>query len=103
MNKIILAAVAAVAFTAGAAQAQTVDRREANQAGRIENGVASGQLTPREAGRDERQQASIKNQEDRMRARDDGRLTGRDRAVLQHRENRASRHIYRTKHNGRVG
>lgn len=103
MNKIILAAVAAVTLTTGVAQAQTVDRREANQAGRIENGVASAQLTPREAGRDERQQASIKNQEDRMRARDDGRLTGRDRAVLQHRENRASRHIYRTKHNGRVG
>ena len=101
-SRMIFAALAAMTMSTGIAQAQTVDRREANQAGRIENGVASGQLTPGEAGRVERQQASIRNQEDRMRARDGGRLTGYDRARLQHRENRASRHIYRAKHNGRV-
>ena len=38
-----------------------------------------------------------------MGARKNGHLTGRDRAILQRREKVASRHIYRPKHNGRVG
>jgi hypothetical protein len=83
------------------AHAQTVDQRHAYQQQRIDRGVASGRLTPGEAAHVERQQASIDRQEDRMRDRNGGDLTGRDRAVLQHRENRASRHIYRAKHNGR--
>ena len=36
-----------------------------------------------------------------MRYRDGGHLSRQDRARLQHRENRASRHIYRAKHNFR--
>lgn len=36
-----------------------------------------------------------------MRANHDGQLSGRDRAILRQRENRASTHIYRAKHNGR--
>ena len=84
-----------------AAQAQTVDQRHADQQRRIDRGVASGRLTPGEAAHVERQQGSIDRQEDRMRYRNGGHLNGRARAVLQHRENRASRHIYRAKHNGR--
>lgn len=99
--KFLVTALAGIGLAAGAAQAQTVDQRHADQAGRIEAGVASGRLTPGEAGRVERQQGSIDAQESRMRARDGGRLTGYDRARLQHRENNASRHIYRAKHNGR--
>ena len=60
-----------------------------------------GQLTPREARRDERQQMRIERTEARMRARHGGHLTWRERARLRHREDRASRHIYRTKHNHR--
>jgi hypothetical protein len=93
-------ALIVLGLAAGTAQAQTVDRRHANQAGRIERGVASGRLTPGEAGRVERQQASIDGQESRMRSRDGGHLTGHDRARLQHRESNASRHIYHAKHNG---
>ena len=81
--------------------AQTIDQRHDNQQRRIDRGVATGQLTPREAAHVERQQASIDRQEDRMRDRNGGRLNGRDRAVLRHRENNASRHIWRAKHNGR--
>lgn len=94
-------ALAVLGLAAGTAQAQTVDRRHADQSGRIEQGVASGRLTPGEAGRVERQQSSIDAQESRMRSRDGGHLTGSDRARLQHRESNASRHIYRAKHNGR--
>jgi hypothetical protein len=94
-------ALVALGLAASIAQAQTVDRRHGDQAGRIEQGVASGRLTPHEAGRVERQQASIDAQEARMRTRDGGHLTGYDRTRLQHRENNASRHIYHAKHNRR--
>ena len=94
-------AVCVLGLVAGAAQAQTVDQRHADQAGRIGQGIVSGRLTPGETRRVERQQGSIDAQESRMRARDGGHLTGYDRARLQHRESNASRHIYRAKHNGR--
>jgi len=100
-TKTMPVALIILGIAAGAAQAQTVDQRHADQAGRIEQGVASGRLTPGEAGRVERQQVSIDAQESRMRARNGGHLNGYDRTVLQHRENRASRHIFRAKHNGR--
>lgn len=94
-------ALIGLAFIGTAASAQPVDQRHADQAARIDHGVASGRLTPGEAGRVEHQQASIDRQESRMRSRDGGHLTAYDRAHLQHRENRASRHIYHAKHNGR--
>lgn len=101
VRSITAAALLALGLAAGAATAQGVDRRHGYQQERIDRGVASGRLTPGEAGRVERQQASIHAQEDRMRARHDGHLTGRNRARLETRENRASHHIYRAKHNGR--
>ena len=97
----ILAALAGAGLVAGAAQAQTVNHREANQQQRIDNGVANGRLTPGEAARDERQQASINAQEARMRDRNGGRLSPYQRGRLEQRENNASRHIYNSKHNGR--
>jgi hypothetical protein len=83
--------------------AQGINQRATNQQGRINQGVASGALTPGEAARDERHAASIQDQTARMRARDDGHLTNRDRRVLNGRLNHESNRIYRTKHNGRVG
>ncbi|MBA2936269.1 hypothetical protein HZF05_19480 [Sphingomonas sp. CGMCC 1.13654] len=97
----IIAALMSIGFVAGAAQAQGVDQRHADQQHRIDNGLRNGSMTPGEAHRVERQQHSIDRQEARMRYRHGGRLNGYDRAVLQHREDRASRHIYRAKHNGR--
>ena len=97
----LLAAATLALGIAGAANAQTVDQRHGDQQARIEHGVASGRLTPGEARRDERQQRSIDREESNMRAVHGGRLTQYDRRTLQHRENRASRHIYRSKHNGR--
>ena len=97
----IIAALLGLGFAAGAAQAQTVDQRHYSQQHRIDQGLRSGSMTPGEAHRAERQQRSIDRQEARMRYRNGGRLNGYDRAVLQHRENRASHHIYRAKHNRR--
>lgn len=97
----IIAALLGLGLAAGAAQAQSVDQRHANQQHRIDQGLRNGSLTPGEAHRVERQQHSIDAQEARMRYRNGGHFNRYDRAVLQHREDRASRHIYRAKHNGR--
>ena len=98
----IVTALAGLGMMAGAAQAQTVDQRHYDQQQRIDRGLRNGSMTPGEAHRVERQQRSIHRQEARMRYRNGGHLNGYDRAVLQHREDRASRHIYRAKHNGRT-
>jgi hypothetical protein len=97
----IIAALLTIGSIAGAAQAQTVDQRHYDQQRRIDHGLRTGSMTPGEAHRVEYQQHSIDRQEARMRDRNGGRLNGYDRAVLQHREDRASRHIYNAKHNGR--
>jgi hypothetical protein len=100
LRKTATAALLCACFIGAAATAQTVDQRHANQQQRIAHGVDSGRLTPGEAARVEHQQGSIDRQENRMRARNGGTLTARNRAVLQHRESNASAHIYNAKHNG---
>ncbi|HLZ78647.1 MAG TPA: hypothetical protein VKQ09_04850 [Sphingomonas sp.] len=102
MKKAILAAGLVLGMASGA-MAQTVDQRHVDQQQRIGQGIRSGALTSGETVRLEHQQGSIDRQEARMRDRDNGHLTRQDRRILQHRENRASAHIWRAKHNGRVG
>lgn len=100
-----LAAAPAITFAqtpAPAAQKQTIRQREFNQHQRIVNGMRTGHLRPRQAARFERGQRSIHHQMRMMRARHNGRLTMRDRRILSHRQNVASRRIFRAKHN-RVG
>lgn len=97
---IVATALLALASTVGmATSAQTINQRRADQQGRIAQGIRSGQLTPRETHRLEGREMSINRQERAMRRADYGRLTRRDRAVLNHRLNRTSRAIYRNKHN----
>jgi hypothetical protein len=76
-----------------------IDRREANQQRRINQGIRSGSLTPRETYRLQRQQANINAREARFKS--DGRFTRRERHVINHQLNRSSRDIYRAKHNRR--
>jgi hypothetical protein len=96
------AAALGFSLLATAATAQTVDQRHYHQQHRVAEGVHSGQLTRHEYNRVEHQQRSIDRQEAHMRWRHHGHLTRHDRAVLRHRENRASDRIYRDKHNHRV-
>jgi hypothetical protein len=76
-----------------------IQKREAIQQKRIDQGVKSGQLTPKETGNLERQQTKIKQDEERMKA--DGKLTPQERRKLKREQNRANRNIYRKKHNER--
>jgi len=82
--------------------AQEIQNRKTNQQDRIANGVASGQMTARETGHVERQEAGINREERGMRAQDNGHLTHQDRRVINHQQNQESRRIYRDKHNARV-
>ena len=92
------------------AQANTprVDQRQANQEQRIDQGVASGSLTEREANRLDRGQQHVDNMENR--AKSDGVVTRGERARLHQAQEAQSRRIYAQKHdrqhdfnhNGRV-
>jgi CRISPR/Cas system-associated endoribonuclease Cas2 len=77
-----------------------IQKREQNQEKRIQQGVQSGQLTPKEAGRLETKQAKIKQDEERMKA--DGKLTKAERKKLKREQDRASKKIYEKKHNDKA-
>jgi hypothetical protein len=78
-----------------------VGQRKENQQDRIAQGVKSGQLTPGETAKLEKQQQGINREESGMREANGGKLTGADKKALNQQQNRASRNIYNKKHNGR--
>jgi polyhydroxyalkanoate synthesis regulator phasin len=78
------------------AEAGTITKREERQQKRIAEGVESGQLTTKETARLEREQAKIET--DREKAWSDGSLTKKEKGKLTREQNRASRRIYRQKH-----
>jgi hypothetical protein len=103
----VKAAVAAVALAlAGTAFAQTttpnpaatpgIDKRQANQEKRIEQGVKSGELNKKETARLEKREAKL--QSDKEKAQADGKVTKKERKQLNHEANRDSKAIYRQKH-----
>lgn len=75
-----------------------IDQRQANQQKRIDQGIASGQLTPKEAARLENREAKIAKHEAAAKA--DGKVTKAERRKLEREENRASKAIYKQKHDG---
>jgi hypothetical protein len=101
--KVVLGISAATVLMTGALYAGTndprIEQREQKQEKRIDQGVKSGELTPGEAARLERQQTKIKQDEARMKS--DGKLTKKERRKLTREQNRASKNIYRKKHNER--
>ena len=100
---LMLGSVAAFAQTApapGSAPApnaqQRIDQREANQANRIEQGKASGELTNREAARMQKGQERVQKMEDKAKA--DGTISKKEAAHIEKAQDRQSRHIAREKH-----
>ena len=103
MKHLNLAAIAAAVVLASSlpAFAQStdtprIDRREINQQKRIADGVASGQLTPRETKRLEKGERHILKAEQAAKA--DGVVTPQERRRLTRMEDRQSRRIYKEKH-----
>jgi hypothetical protein len=74
-----------------------ITHRQVNQQARIKQGVRSGELTKGETLRLEREQAKI--QHDKKVAKSDEKVTPNERRQIRHKQRRASRDIYRLKHN----
>jgi hypothetical protein len=75
-----------------------IDKREHHQQARIREGLKSGELTRREFLRLESEQSRIRFAE--AKAKSDGIVTCRERLRLNRMLDRASRDIYRQKHDG---
>lgn len=108
MEKVLLSALRAATLAAVIASTTAhadgtntpgLDQRQEIQERRIEQGVESGALNANEAARLEGQQNRVQRAEDRAKA--DGVVTGKERAVLHHRQDHASGNIGRKKHNSR--
>lgn len=99
----ILTIFGTFAFIAEESSAQVTpraDRRQRIQSNRIRSGVRSGQVTKTERRSIGRSVRSANRLE--RRAKSDGKVTWKERARIQHRQNKTSRKIYRTKHNNRT-
>lgn len=98
--------VGAIAMTlAGVAMAQpstpNLDKREANQQKRIDQGVASGQLNAKETNRLDKREAKLNA--DEATAKADGKVTPAEHRKLQREAKRDSRAIHRQKHDAQTG
>ena len=101
MKSAIRTGAALILFTmAGVALAGNetprADARQENQDARIEQGIASGELTQREANRLDAREEHIDNVEDRAKA--DGVVTHNERVKLEVKQDRSSRAIAKQKH-----
>jgi Ni/Co efflux regulator RcnB len=107
MKRILLSLAAASAVltampvAASAAPWQPIHDRQANLERRIDQGVHSGELTRREAGRLREQFHDIQRLEARYRRTDD-RLTPGERADLDRRYDRLADQVYAQKHDDQV-
>lgn len=95
-----IASIGAFAQADAAVSTPRVDQRQANQAQRIEQGQASGQLTPRETRRLHRQQHAIAHAETQAKA--DGTVTPQERHRLHRAQKHASHHIAGQKHDAQT-
>ena len=100
MNKAIFILGLFIFAIIGTTQAQTpvVKKRQVNQQKRIVQGVRTGELTKAEVIALEKQQRNI-NRTKKL-AKSDGVVTKKEKAIIHHKQNRASANVYRKKHNG---
>jgi hypothetical protein len=75
-----------------------VNQRLDNQQARINQGLANGTMTGKQAARDEAHDANIAKRESVDEAKHNGHLTKGEQNRLNRSENRNSRRIYRQKH-----
>src|SRR5262245_58361026 len=98
MRNIALVAATGMVLALGtAAGAGDVTDHMNHQQKRIEKGVESGRLTPKEANRLENQQQNI--HDERARALEDGKITKGERREIRHDQRKADNAIHHKKHN----
>jgi hypothetical protein len=104
---LILATLSCTALGSSLAVAQTVpdhprvnevNQRLDNQQARINQGLANGTMTGKQAARDEAHDANIAKRESVDEAKHNGHLTKGEQNRLNKSENKNSRRIYRQKH-----
>lgn len=104
---LIFAGLCCAVLGSSAAIAQTVpdhprvnevNQRLDNQQARINQGLANGTMTGKQAARDEAHDTNIAKRESADEAKHDGHLTKGEQRRLNRSENRNSRKIYRQKH-----
>lgn len=101
-NKLISLLVASVLAAPVFAQNSATDvQRNVNQQTRIEDGLKSGQLSTKEAGKLEREQAAVSREE--QRALKDGKLSQREKSRIERMQDKASADIYAEKHDAQMG
>lgn len=105
ISKLIISAtllITGVAFTQGAiadTKSPNIHQKQKNHKKRIVQGVKSGELTARETLRLGKQQVNIQRQKREFKS--DGQFTKRERLKIHKRQHKASKNIYRKKHNSR--
>ena len=77
-----------------------IDKTQANQVKRVDQGVASGQLTAKETNNLDKREAKL--QSDKMAAAADGKVTRAERRKLKREADKDSKAIYAKKHNAKV-
>ena len=80
---------------------ETIRDRQENQENRIKQGVKSGELSPQEAKRLERNHQRINREIRRDRAANGGKLTPQEKRQITRQQNRESRAIYKEKHDNK--
>ena len=99
---LVMAALPAFAFAQttppvpAAPSTPNIDKRQAEQQKRIDQGVQSGQLTNREAARLEKGQAKVQRMEAKAKA--DGVVTAKERKQITREQDKQSTRIAREKH-----
>jgi hypothetical protein len=95
---VIVAALSAPVFAQSTDTKSTprIDKRQAEQEKRIQQGEKSGQLNRKEAARLEKGQAHVQKMENKAVA--DGKVTKKERARIEHAQDVQSKKIYREKH-----
>ena len=107
MTRTILTLTAASVIAAFGVQAQTPDpkkgeiaERKMKQQKRIANGVATGELTPKETAHLENKEAKINKEIRTERKANGGNLTNKEKVQINHQQNKVSKQIYKEKHDG---
>jgi hypothetical protein len=98
---VVLAIGTAFSAAAMAADTGSVVQRDVNQQQRIEQGLQSGALTTKEAGKLEREEGRVDKMESN--ALKDGKLSPAEKARIEREQNKVSRDIYREKHDAQTG
>jgi len=97
----MLFSTAAFAQQTTTSAAPTPVDRNVNQQQRIENGLQSGQLNTKEAGRLERQETHVERLESRAAA--DGTVTTGEAKRIDAAQDAVSKNIYQQKHDAQIG